>query len=287
MMENRICVITGATSGIGRQTALQLAKKKYSIQIIGRNKEKCEAILKEVETIFPNGGHQFFVGDFENLGDVKMVTNLLLKNLPRIDVLINNAGCVYQEKKISEIGVEQTLHTNHLAPFLFTSRLMPLVKKGIEPRIVNVASDSHYRGKFNFEDLNYDKSRYFVMTAYERSKLANVLFTNYLAEKIKDMGILANSLHPGVVKTQIGQKNTGSFFGWAWRAMTAVMGISEEEGAKTSVFLASSADSKAVTGKYFDKSKEKRMSKLAADTTLSNKLWNWSEEVLGEQFDFS
>lgn len=286
-MENKIAVITGATSGIGRQTAMQLAQKGYSIQIIGRNKSKCEAVLREIEAIFPNGGHQFFVGDFENLGDVKMLANMLLKNLPRIDVLINNAGCVYQEKKISEIGVEQTLHTNHLAPFLFTSRLMPLIKKGNNTRIVNVASDSHYRGKFNFDDLNYDKSRYFVMTAYERSKLANVLFSNFLAEKLKDKGIVVNALHPGVVKTQIGQKNTGSFFGWAWKLLTSMMGISEEEGAKTSVFLASSAEAKDFTGKYFDLCKEKKMSKLAADNNLRDKLWLWSEEILDEKFDLS
>lgn len=286
-MNNKICVITGATSGIGRQTALQMAQKGYSIQVVGRNKSKCEAVLKEIESILPNGGHQYFVGDFEKIGDVKMLANLILKNLSKIDVLINNAGCVYQAKQLSELGIEQTLHTNHLAPFLFTSRLMPLLKKGDHTRIVNVASDSHYRGKFNFDDINYDKNRYFVMTAYERSKLANVLFTNYLSNKIKDFNITANSLHPGVVKTQIGTKNTGSFFGFAWKALTGIMGISEAEGAKTSVYLASSSDIATTTGLYFDKCKSKTTSKLAQDKDLEAQLWNWSEHLLGEKFDFS
>lgn len=283
-MEKRICVITGGTSGIGRQTALQLARKGFAVQIVGRDAEKCKQVVAEMEKIAPGNGYQYFVGDFENLGDVKMVANLIKNNLSRIDVLINNAGCVYADKRISEIGVEQSLHTNHLAPFLLTSRLMPLLEKGNNPRIVNVASDSHYRGKFNFEDINYDKQRYFVMTAYERSKLGNVLFSKILAEKLKEKNITVNSLHPGVVKTQIGTKNTSSFFGAFWKLFTALSGISEEDGAKTSVFLASEESVSGKTGGYYDKCKEKTPSKLSQDRALAEKLWAWSEEKLGEKF---
>jgi NAD(P)-dependent dehydrogenase (short-subunit alcohol dehydrogenase family) len=283
-MSPRIVLITGATAGIGRQTALQLAAKGFSIQLTGRDKTKCETVLQEVEKVFPGGGHQYFVSNFSDLGDVRMMANVISQNLDHIDVLIHNAGGTFIKKELTPEGYEMTLTTNHLAPFLLTKRLLPLILKGDKARIVNVSSDSHYRGKLDMNDLHFSK-RYFVMNAYANSKLANVLFSNELAKRLAPHGVASNALHPGVVRTQIGTKNANFLSAMFWKIFSGIGGISEEEGAHTSVYLASSPEVEGVTGKYFDNSQEKKPSRRALNEELGKQLWAASEEMIGEKWE--
>lgn len=282
-MSARIAVITGATSGIGRETALQLARKGFSIQLTGRDKAKCQEVLQEVEQLFPGGGHQYFVSDFSDLGDVRMMSKVMLENLGHIDVLINNAGTTYSSKQLTPEGYEMTLVTNHLAHFILTLRLMPLILKGDKSRIVNVSSNSHYRGKLDLDDLHFSK-RYFIMDAYANSKLANVLFSNELAARLAGKGVVSNALHPGVVKTDIGLKNANWLSSMVWKLFSGLGGISVAEGAKTSVYLASSPEVEGITGKYFDNCRERRPSRLGRDAALAGKFWELSEEMTGEKW---
>ena len=200
------------------------------------------------------------------------------KDYTKLDVLVNNAGGVFPEFKLSEDGLEMTIATNHFAYFLLTNLLLDLLKKADSARIVNVASGSHYQGKIDFESFKRNKG-YFIMKAYGQSKLANVLFTKELAERLKGSRITANCLHPGFVSTQIGNKDTSWYASLFWTLATKIGGLSVQDGAKTSVYLASSSAVNGVTGRYFDKCKVKEESALAKDSQLQKELWRVSEQL--------
>lgn len=277
-MKALICLITGATDGIGKETALTLARKGYAVFITGRNEAKCKDVVSEIKAINPSVDSGYFLSDFTNLKSVSAMADQILNTLPQIDVLINNAGTTYSSRQVSEEGIEQTFSTNHLAPFILTVKLIPLLKKAPKARIVTVSSGSHYQGHINFDTITNPK-RYFVMGAYSDSKLANVLFTKQLTKLLKGSNITANCLHPGFVKTKIGNKNTNTFFGLVWTVMTNIGAISLQEGAATSVYLASSPDAEQYNGLYFDKSKPKTSSKEAQDEKVAEKLWKLSESL--------
>jgi NAD(P)-dependent dehydrogenase (short-subunit alcohol dehydrogenase family) len=277
-MKALICLITGATDGIGKETALTLARKGYAVFITGRNEAKCKDVVSEIKAINPSVDSGYFLSDFTKLKSVSAMADQILNTLPQIDVLINNAGTTYSSRQVSEEGIEQTFSTNHLAPFILTVKLIPLLKKAPKARIVTVSSGSHYQGHINFDTITNPK-RYFVMGAYSDSKLANVLFTKQLTKLLKGSNITANCLHPGFVKTKIGNKNTNTFFGLVWTVMTNIGAISLQEGAATSVYLASSPDAEQYNGLYFDKSKPKTPSKEAQDEKAAEKLWKLSESL--------
>jgi NAD(P)-dependent dehydrogenase (short-subunit alcohol dehydrogenase family) len=278
---NKICLITGATAGIGLETAKQLAAMDFDIYIVGRNEDKCQQTVSVLQAINPKNKYGYFLADFESLRQIRAVAEVINKQLPNIDVLINNAGTVYEKRELTEDGFEKTFAVNYLAPFLLTNLLLPTIKKSAKARIVNVASNSHYTGNIHFDDLHFKKG-YFVIRAYDRSKLANVLFSNHLAKLLKNENVTVNSLNPGRVKSEIGYQNTGFLFSSAWRIFDAITGIPTAEGAKTSVYLASSAEVENVTGKYFDQCKERRPSKAALNEQLAEKLWKVSEGLVGE-----
>lgn len=277
-MKQPICLITGATDGIGKETAFTLAKKGFSVYITGRNESKCKEVVNEIKAKNPGIETGYFISDFTQLSTVKSMADKILSTLPQIDVLINNAGTTYSKREISPEGIEQTFSTNHLAPFILTIKLLPLLQNAPKARIVNVSSGSHYQGHINFDTITNPKS-YFVMGAYSDSKLANVLFTKQLSKLLKGTNITANCLHPGFVKTKIGNKNTNTFFGLVWTVMTNIGAISLQEGAATSVYLASSPEAEKYNGLYFDKSKPKTPSKEAQDEEVAEKLWKLSESL--------
>lgn len=274
----KICLITGATAGIGQAAIEKLAEEDMDFIFIGRSKEKCEALLNKLKQINNHNNYKYWVADFEDLENIRKVALEIKDTIGNLDILINNAGAIYANKELTTEGFEKTFTTNHLTPFLLTNILLPIIEKTPGARIVNTSSHSHYRGKLNFEDLHY-KDSYFVMTAYERSKLANVLFTNHLAKMLKDKGITANSLHPGVVKTQIGNKNSNFISSFFWKLFSGIAGVSVEKGADTIIYLATSKEVDGVTGKYFYNRKIKTPSKLAQDESLALILWNKSLEM--------
>lgn len=277
-MQNKNILITGATAGIGLETARQLAKTGANIYIVGRNNEKCTTAIENIKSFSDNANISFFTADLSSQKQVRKLAGEINATLPCLDILINNAGAVYQERGFSEDNIELTFATNHLSYFLLTHLLLDVMKKSSSARVINVSSGSHYKGKLDFNDL-YMNSGYGGLKAYERSKLCNVLFTIALAEKLKDTGITVNALHPGRVKTDIGNKNSGLFYTFAWAVFTALSGISVEDGAKTSVYLATSNDVKDITGKYFDDCKVKEYSSYAKTPGMKEKLWEVSEEL--------
>lgn len=274
----KTALITGATAGIGKVTALTLAKQNYQVVIVGRNKEKTEQCVEEIKKETANPHIEYLLGDLSVMNDARRIGKEFNDKYEHLHLLINNAGGVYQQRELTEEGFEKTMATNHLSHFIITNILLDKIKNSAPARIVNVSSMSHYEGRWNPEDIHLAK-KYFVMWAYSNSKLYNVLFTKYLAEQLNDSGVTVNCLHPGVVKTQIGNKNTKWWGGLAWKMLTVFKGISEEEGAKTTLYLATSPEVENITGKYFDKCKEKEPSKIANDFSAAKELWQMSKEM--------
>lgn len=276
-MNAKNVLITGGNAGIGLATSIELAKKGAHVYIVSRTKEKAEQGVKEIIAASGNQNVKYFLADLSSQKSIRQLAAEIKKELTLLDVLINNAGGTFTDFTLSEDGLEMTIATNHFAYFLLTNLLLDLIKKSEAGRIINVASGSHYRGKIDFESFTKNKG-YFVMKAYGQSKLANVLFTNELAERLQGTNVTVNSLHPGFVKTKIGNKNATWYSGLFWSLVT-LGAISVEDGAKTSVHLASSHEAKNVTGKYFDKCKEKKPAPLALDKNLGKELWKKSEEL--------
>jgi NAD(P)-dependent dehydrogenase (short-subunit alcohol dehydrogenase family) len=274
-MKDKIVLITGSSSGIGLATAEALAVQGAQIILAARSEDKLKEAAAHITRKTGNKNISCHTADFSSQKSIRALADQIKNNYPRIDVLINNAGGVFPEFKLSEDGLEMTIATNHFAYFLLTNLLLDLIKKSDYARIVNVASGSHYQGKIDTESFTKNKG-YFILNAYAQSKLANVLFTFHLAEKLKGTQVTVNCLHPGFVKTDIGNKDTQWYSKLFWTLSSKLAGISVESGAKTSVYLASSDAVKGVTGKYFDKCKEKEPAPLAKDEQLQKDLWNIS-----------
>lgn len=271
-------LITGGTAGIGKVTATSLAQQNYHVVIVGRNAEKTAAVVEEIKTNTNNPNIEYLLGDLSVMEDARRIGKEFNEKFEHLHILINNAGGVYQKRELTTEGYEKTFATNHLSHFILTNLLLDKIKKSAPARIINVSSMSHYQGRWNPEDIHLEK-KYFVMWAYSNSKLYNVLFTKYLAEQLKNDGVTVNALHPGVVKTQIGGKNTQWWGAAAWNLLTFFKGISEEEGAKTSLYLATSPEVENITGKYFDKCKEKEPSAIANDKNAAEELWKLSLQM--------
>jgi NAD(P)-dependent dehydrogenase (short-subunit alcohol dehydrogenase family) len=279
-MTNKNILITGATAGIGLETAKQLAKKGANIYIVGRSKEKSETAVAEIKKYSGNENVFYFVADLSSQKEVRQLSSDIKQKLSKLDVLINNAGATFQYLTYSADAIEMTFATNHLSYFLLTNLLLDLMKTSSPSRIINVASGSHYKGRIDFNDF-YMTQNYQGLKAYERSKLCNVLYTLELAEQLKGTGVTVNALHPGRVKTDIGGKNSGLLFKLGWAVFKLISGISVEKGAETSVYLACSDDVKTISGKYFDECKIKEPSKYAQTEGLKEKLWAISTKLTG------
>lgn len=277
-MTNKNILITGGSGGIGFATAEALAAKGANIILVARNEEKLKSAIHQIEGKTNNKNISYYTADFSSQTSIRNMADKVKNDHQKLDVLINNAGGVFPSFKLSEDGLEMTIATNHFAYFLLTNLLIDLLKKSDQARIVSVASGSHYSGKIDFESFKKDKG-YFIMKAYAQSKLANVLFTAELAERLKGSQVTANCLHPGFVKTDIGNKGTQWFARAFWTALSSLAAISIENGAKTSVYLASSPEITSVSGKYFDKCREKEPAPLAKDKALQAELWRVSEQL--------
>jgi NAD(P)-dependent dehydrogenase (short-subunit alcohol dehydrogenase family) len=276
-MNNKIVLITGGTSGIGLQTAKELAKQGAVIYIVGRDPHRAEEAVKQIINYSANNQVNYFIANFSSQKSVRALAEEIRNKLPRLDVLINNAGAVFPHFQLSEDGLEMTIATNHFAYFLLSNLLLDLVKQSEAGRIVNVSSGSHYSGKLDFESFTKNKG-FFTMTAYAQSKLANVFFTQELAERLSGTNVTVNCLHPGMVKTNIGNKDMPWFSSGVWTFITRLAGITVQDGAKTSVYLAGSDEVKNISGKYFDKCKIKEPAKITHDRALQKKLWEISEQ---------
>jgi retinol dehydrogenase-12 len=276
-MMKPICLITGATEGIGRATAIELAKKGFTVVIAARNAAKAEAVKREITAETGNHDIDTIVADFRSFAQVRQLCETFHRRYPRLDVLINNAGILAGEAQLTEDGFEATLQVNYLSAFYLTQLMLDALKIAEQGRIVNLSSSVHAVGKFDPVYLER-KRRFSAFSAYANSKLLMLLFSIELANRLKDTPVTANAVHPGIVETPMMLRARGVFRLAAWLARP--FAISPEQGAATSVHVASSPDV-TVSGKYFARCRETTVN--TAFNTPENRelLWNLSLQSVG------
>ena len=277
-IHGKVVVITGATSGIGHIAAVRLAALGARLVLVARNRQRAEAALAQFREAGPNLAHRAHFADLSLLAEAKRVGQEIAAAEPRIDVLINNAGNVFPRRELTPDGLERTFATNHMAYFVLTHCLRERLAAAAPARIVNTASAAHIGRTLDFDDLQLAK-QYSVMTAYGRSKLANILFTRELARRLAGTGVTANCLHPGFVATGLGQRD-GGIFGLMVR-FSMLFADPAERGAQTIVYLASSPDVASVSGAYFISSRQAEPSSAARDDAAARRLWEESERIAG------
>lgn len=277
-MAGKICLITGATSGIGKATALGLAQKGAHLVLVGRHAGKSDAVRQEIIQKSGNTEIQSMVADLSSLREVERLGQQLQNQLPRLDVLINNAGLILGKRKLTAEGHEYTFALNHLAYFSLTGLLLNMLKKRAPARIINVSSKIQGYAHIDFDDLMAEKS-YRPFKAYGQSKLANILFTYELSKRLAGTGVTVNCLHPGTVRSNFGQ-DMGDFFRFLIRIAGPFM-RSNESGAHTCIYLAASPEVAQTSGKYYVKCKPTHSSPESYDPDVAAKLWKISEKLTG------
>jgi len=275
-MNGKVCLVTGATDGIGKVSARVLAELGAKVIIVGRNPEKSAIVLAELKSISGNENIDLLMADLAVMQEVRDLAEQVISRYDRIDVLLNNAGGYFTKHEITSDGLEMTFALNHMSYFLLTNKLMELLKYSAPARIVNVSSDAHYGVDIEFENLNGEQE-YKAWKAYQKSKLANVLFTYELLKKVPG-NITVNCLHPGFVATNFGHNN-GGFFGPVLKIAQRISAIDPEEGAKTSIFLCSAPEIKGASGKYFYKCQPKTSSQESRNMDTGKRLWQISSDI--------
>jgi NAD(P)-dependent dehydrogenase (short-subunit alcohol dehydrogenase family) len=279
-MAGKRVLVTGANTGIGKWTAIGLAELGASVTLHARSAEKGRAAQDEVKRRSGRSDVDLLLADFSSLADVRRLATEVLERYPRLDVLVNNAGLISGRRRESAEGWELTFAVNHLAPFLLTNLLLDRIVASAPARIVNVASRAHLRADIDFDDLD-SRHGYQTMDAYSRSKLANILFTRELAHRLEGTGVTANCLHPGVVRSDFGSGgDLSGVMGVGWMVMQPFL-LSPEQGADTSIYLASSPEVATVSGEYFDRRRVARTSMRARDMEAAARLWRVSAERVG------
>ena len=276
-MKGKTCIITGATDGIGLEAAAALGALGARLVLVGRNRAKGEAVLVALRQRVPGIVAQMHYADLSRRDLIRQLVPELLVAAPRIDVLLNNAGAFFAKRVVVEGGLEQTFALNHMGYFRLTSLLRERLIASAPARIVNVASEAHRNAALDFDDLQTARG-YNGWKAYQRSKLANVLFTRALAQRLAGTGVTANCLHPGFVRTSFGDNNRG-FWGIGIRLGKLFAAISVPRGAETPVYVASAPELEGVTGKYFDKCREREPNAAARNDADGERLWKESERL--------
>jgi retinol dehydrogenase 12 len=275
-VQDRICIITGATGGIGKVMALEIARQGMQVVIVSRDEQRCAAAAAEIRQATSNQAVDYLAADLSSLQQVRNLAGRFREKYERLDILLNNAGGFFMKRHESEDGIEMTWALNHLSYFLLTNLLLDLLKASAPARVINVSSNAHLSGKINFNDPE-GKRLFFGWSAYAQSKLANILFTFELARRLEGSGVTANALHPGYVATGFGRNNAGlvSFF----IGLSHVLAISPQKGGQTGVYLATSSDVEGVTGNYFVKEKPVQAAKSAYDQETARRLWELSAQM--------
>lgn len=273
-LAGKVCLITGGTSGIGKETARAIASMGAHVILAARNLELAERVKQEIIASHPASSIDIMHCDLASFASIMKFAQDYKAKYDRLHILINNAGLIERERKLSRDGIELTFAVNHLAPFLLTKLLLDVIKSSAPARIINVSSDAHRGGKINFDDLE-GKKGYNSWRAYGQSKLANILFTRQLASMLRGTSVSVNCLHPGVVATDL-----FDFIPPPLSYLAKLFMLTSEKGAETSIFLASSPSVEDITGEYFNKKKIAVTSKLAQDADLAARLWQVSEQYI-------
>jgi NAD(P)-dependent dehydrogenase (short-subunit alcohol dehydrogenase family) len=281
IIKGKICMITGANSGIGKATAIGLAKLGAKIVMVCRNKNRGEKALEDIKKECNNGTIDLMIADLSTQKAIHQLVKDFKEKYQFLHVLINNAGTNLSKRVLSEDRIETTFAVNYLAPFLLSNLLLDILQTSNPARIVNVASSIQAK-TINFENLNGEK-HYRQINAYAQSKLAVILFTYELSRRIEGTGVTANCLHPGSVKTNM-VKNFRKFVKYFFPLIGLFM-KNPKKGAKTSIYLASSSEVEGVSGKYFKKRKEVESVKASYDKDLAKRLWDVSIALTNLSFD--
>ena len=277
-MTNKLCVITGANSGIGYETAKALAQKGAYIVMVCRNEDKAIEAKNSILESVVDAGVAIVLCDFSIQKEIRKAADEITSRYKKIDILINNHGFIASERWETVDGLESTFGVNHIGYFLFTNLLLDNLKAARNGRIINVASDAHRAGEFEPENLQLQEN-FSPMKAYGNSKLFNILFTKELAEKVKDTKVTVNCLHPGVIGSNFGK--SGNWLVRTFWALGSIFMKSSKEGAETSIYLASSDEVKNANGAYFKNKKAVAPRKNAQDMEAASQLWEISEELCG------
>lgn len=283
MGENKVVLVTGATSGMGLATAIELAKQNYQVIMVGRNEEKGLKALAYAQNESNSSNISFMICDLASLKDIRRFASEFKNNYKKLDVLINNAGVLCLKRETTVDGFEMQMGVNHLGHFLLTHLLMECLLNADEGRIVNVSSGGHKWGDFYENDPHFTQG-YNLFKGYGQSKLANILFTKELAKRLKDTRVTVNALHPGAVTTNLGvDRQTG--FGKTVYKLLSPFFQSPTEGAGTTIFLTTDPNVNGVSGEYFVNKKIAKPSKKANDPVLARRFWDWSSMEVAEKVD--
>jgi NAD(P)-dependent dehydrogenase (short-subunit alcohol dehydrogenase family) len=269
-LSGKTAVVTGASSGLGLETSVALARSGARVVLVGRNPAKTAAALHDVRWRSGSAAVESLLCDLSSQASIRRLAAEVLAQCPRLEIIVNNAGTVSVERRLTADGIETTFAVNHLGYYLLTRLLCDRIVASSPARIVNVASQVHYLGTLDFGDLGFER-RYHILRAYARSKLGNVLFTRELAKRLQGTGVTVNALHPGDVATNIWSGAPG----WTQPMLTIVkrlLMISPEEGARRIIYLAASSEVEGNTGLYFEKNRPRLPSKLACDDGLAARL---------------
>lgn len=278
-LTGKTIMVTGATAGIGEVTALELARKGAAVILVSRNPQKCAAAAERIQRETGNKNIDYFSADLSSQVQIRHLVEQFKSKYGSLDVLVNNVGGVFITRQLGVEGIEMTFALNHLSYFLLTNLLLETLKASAPSRIVNVSSNWHFNSALDFQDLQLERS-YTPFKAYGRTKFANVLFTYELARRLEGSGVTANVLHPGLVQTDIG-KSASWWFGWGWKFFIRFRkGLTPEEGALTSIYLASSPDVATISGKYFIKQASMPSDPATYDETSAKRLWEMSAEIV-------
>jgi len=273
-MQGKVCMVTGAASGIGAATAQALAQRGATVILVDRDVGKGGLTVEQIKLQTGNAAVELMVADLSSQQEIRRLAQQFNERYQRLDVLINNAGALFGERQESVDGIEMTFALNYLGYFLLTNLLLDTLKASAPARIINTSSRSHARGRINFDDLE-SRTNYKGLSAYAHSKLAIVLFTYELARRLEGSGVTVNALHPGIVATNFAMQG-GGHIGLIVRLFRPFF-IGPEQGAQTGIYLATSPEVEGVTGKYFVKRKAVPSSPASYDVATAGRLWEVSE----------
>lgn len=279
MTPKKICLVTGASSGIGKEIATALAISGAQVIMVCRNATKGLAVLEEIKQKSGSKSIDLILADLSSQREIRLLAQTIQARYTQLDVLINNAGLVLSKKTFSEDGIEMTLALNHLAPFLLTNLLLDLLKKSAPARIINISSDIHKWGKIHLDDLQFEKRKYQFMKAYAQSKLLLTVTSFELARQLANSGVTLNCVHPGAVKTNLGSDSTHHILLKVIDKMIKFFFITPQKAAEMPFYLATSSQIENVTGQYYANGKPKLASSISYDTQLAKKIWEISEKL--------
>jgi NAD(P)-dependent dehydrogenase (short-subunit alcohol dehydrogenase family) len=278
-MQGKICLITGATDGIGKVTADALASRGATVIIVARNRAKGERVQQELKTKYDHPAIDLLIADLSSQASIRQLSEDFHQRYKQLHVLINNAGLIQLKRTETVDGLETTFAVNHLASFLLTNLLLDVLKASAPSRIINVNSSAHKGAHVSFDDLQSTKS-YKMMSVYGESKLAQMFAMYELARRLQGTGVTVNNVHPGFVGTNIGMNNVGPVTQTIVRKILGIIGATPEHGARTSIYLATSPDVEHVTGKYFVNSIPVPSAAVSYNEALQKQMWDISAELV-------